>query len=87
MITPPIGALRSNVVGNNPVASFRGVQWPTNIENNAMIDDSDFNAIAADLVSRPMDGKPNFVHRAPANTSGPALSKTRIGIFPDSLGS
>jgi hypothetical protein len=50
-----------------------------------MIADSDFNAIAADLVGRPMDGKPNFVHRAPANTSGPALSKTRIGILPSSL--
>ena len=40
----------------------RGVQWTTNIQENAMVAGGDFDAITADLVSRPMDGEPNVTH-------------------------
>ena len=40
----------------------RGVQRPTNIEDYAMVAGGDLDAITADLVGRPMDGEPNFVH-------------------------
>jgi hypothetical protein len=39
-----------------------GVQGPTNVQDNAMVAGVDFDAIAADLVGRPMDGEPNFAH-------------------------
>jgi hypothetical protein len=42
--------------------TVRCVQGPTNIQDNAMVAGGDFDAIAADLISRPMDGEPNFVH-------------------------
>ena len=37
----------------------RCVQGPTDIQDNAMVTGGDFNAIAADLVSCPMDGELN----------------------------
>jgi hypothetical protein len=40
----------------------RCVQGPTGIQHNAMVAGGDFDAIAADLVSRPMDGEPNVAH-------------------------
>src|ERR1022692_655896 len=40
----------------------RRVQGPTHIQDNAMVAGGDLDAITADLISRPMDGEPNFVH-------------------------
>jgi hypothetical protein len=38
----------------------RRVEGPTDIQDNAMVAGGDFDAITADLVSRPMDGQPNI---------------------------
>jgi hypothetical protein len=41
---------------------IRSVKGPTNIQENAMVAGGDLDAIAADLVSRSVDGEPNFAH-------------------------